>query len=172
MNETTDTADTGRVDGATWGQATGHDVGDAVWHDAAETVTDGTGNVTDTTGNVGVITRINRDAKGRLLPGHTLPGPGHPRKDTGLIKALKAHYTPDVIIQRLEDTYRVAERRGSWRGMLETNRLAIEYTEGTPTKKIQSVRGSPLEFLQALASMQLGTGDNDGEDTEASIDIA
>ncbi len=71
----------------------------------------------------------DRDEKGRLLPGHSSPGPGRPRREqeAKILEALRGAFSPEEIAQGLRRAFDLAERQGSARGMIAALLPILEY---------------------------------------------
>ena len=112
---------------------------------------------------------VPRDERGRILPGHTLNIKGFigPRQQLSkeIITLLNDHYSDDVIVQRLEETWAQAVELRGVKTMMAWLEFVITWRAGgkLPTRHIR-VNTKFEDMLAALGSDEPVT--IDGEVTE------
>lgn len=135
--------------------------------DHGETVT----TVGSEPGAIGVVVHASkkpaRDAHGRLLPGQSGNPSGKSKADVALIRAIADAFQPAEVVMMVRSAWESAVARNSPRAKLEIAEFIADRIAGKPKQYVSMTKGSPAEWLDALAGMQLGTSDNDGETIEA-----
>lgn len=112
---------------------------------------------------------VPRDERGRILPGHTLNNKGFigPRQQLSkeIITLLNDHYSDDVIVQRLEETWAQAVELRGVKTMMAWLEFVITWRAGgkLPTRHIR-VNTKFEDMLAALGSDEPMT--IDGEVTD------
>lgn len=78
----------------------------------------------------------NRDDKGRLLPGHSLPGPGRPprEKEQAILDTIRQETTPERVKAVLAKLYEQATQHGS----VKAAQLWLAYGVGAP-KQLETI---------------------------------
>ena len=96
----------------------------------------------------------DRDAKGRLLPGHHSPGPGRAKRETevAILDALREAFSPVEIAQGLRRAFDLAEKQGSARGMVAALMPILEYGLGKPTIRVERIENDPI--AEAIADIK------------------
>ncbi|TXG77452.1 hypothetical protein E6Q11_02700 [Candidatus Dojkabacteria bacterium] len=89
----------------------------------------------------------NRDAQGRLLPGHSSPGPGRPtrEKELAILDTIKAEATPEKVKAVLQKLHEQAVEHGS----VKAAQLWLAYVAGKP-QEAEAQPASGYDFSRSL----------------------
>lgn len=94
---------------------------------------------------------VIRDNQGRFQPGSKSLGGRAPKTyEKGIVEAIKRKWSPDVIVDRLEEAYELALELRSPRAMLGIIELASAYGYGKP---VITVTTAPNEKREELLRM-------------------
>ena len=101
----------------------------------------------------GAGANVDRDERGRLLPGHHSPGPGRPTRavEKQYLDAIKASLPPDQVEAIITEALDLARQTRSWRGLLECVAFAVSYGAGKPAQKIVQSDSSLADLMAYLA---------------------
>jgi hypothetical protein len=112
------------------------------------------------------MSNASRDANGKFLPGHHLPGPGRPTRQHEIetLDAIKASFPPERIVAMLERAYEIAESQGSARAIVAVVENVLDRTVGRPVARSISASTKFETMLAALGSNEKIV---DADDTSA-----
>ncbi len=88
----------------------------------------------------------DRDERGRLLPGHSSPGPGRPKKETerAILDAITSALSPAQITEAIQTALEIAIETRSARGIVAVVELQAAYGIGKPTIRVEKTEGEPI----------------------------
>ena len=88
----------------------------------------------------------DRDEKGRLLPGHSQPGPGRPKRETeqAILHAITSALSPAEITSAIKTALDLAIEQKSARGIIAVLELAAGYGIGKPTVRVEQIDDNPM----------------------------
>jgi hypothetical protein len=145
-----------------------------VWLKQLATTGDGYSDVTSATvgnatigaidmGEVGVLASVPRKNAHLWKPGQSGNPSGKSKADVALIRAIADEFQPAEVVMMVRSAWESAVARNSPRAKLEIAEFIADRIAGKPKQFVSMTKGSPGEWLQALAQVQLP----DTEDTEA-----
>lgn len=97
-------------------------------------------------------TTSNRDERGRLLPGHSSPGPGRPprEKEEAILQTIREEATPERVRAVLAKLYEQATVHGS----VKAAQLWLGYAAGKPKELGAASTGQANIDLMKQAMLQ------------------
>jgi hypothetical protein len=104
----------------------------------------------------------DRDAKGRLLPGHSVKSPGRPpkEKEDAILNAIRDAFTPAELVSILREALIVARNTNSARGMLSSIQTMLDYAVGPAKRIVHDAPMSPTDWLAAMTDDAPASDDN------------
>jgi len=161
-----------------WSNNTGQDAGEVDRASSLQWVPDTVANGLDATGNmasevwtpaadtvasVGVFAPASkRDHLWK--PGQSGNPLGRGKSDLAMLHAIAKEFQPDEVIGMVRSAWSSAVTRNTSKGKMEVIRFIIEYIVGNPRQYVSTVKGSPEQWLQALASVQLPGSEDTTDD--------
>lgn len=96
----------------------------------------------------------NRDERGRLLPGHSLPSPGRPPKarEQQMLDAITSAVGPDELKELIREAISIARSTQSARGLLAIAEFVADRSLGKPVARSITASTKFEEMLALLGS--------------------
>jgi hypothetical protein len=121
--------------------------GEVTWHDAVEAGSNGA--------SVGVLASVPRKNAHLWKPGQSGNPSGKSKADVALIRAIADEFQPAEVVMMVRSAWESAVARNSPRAKLEIAEFIADRIAGRPKQFVSMTKGSPGEWLQALAQVQL-----------------
>jgi hypothetical protein len=104
----------------------------------------------------------DRDERGRLLPGHSSPGPGRPKRETetAILNAITSALSPAQITDAIQTALDLAIEQKSPRGIVAVLELAAGYGIGKPIARTETTQGDPISAaLEEMRRIHMDAAD-------------
>lgn len=92
---------------------------------------------------------LTRATNGRFLPGHSLPGPGRPKREAeqATLAAIQQAFPPERVVALLEKALTIAEDTNSARGIVAVAVEVLDRLYGKPASRVEEAQDNPIDAI-------------------------